>query len=95
MSVSKVFDDLDPVLDDKGGLKNSDAAIEELIRYRHDADALFSKINTVQRTVNPLFPLLPVFILYKIEKEQNYRPENRHDCQVENVLHRASKTPHP
>lgn len=32
MSVSKVFDDLDPVLDDKGGLKNSDAAIEELIR---------------------------------------------------------------
>ena len=70
MSVSKVFDDLDPVLDDKGGLKNSDAAIEELIRYRHDADALFSKINTVQRTVNPLFPSSPFSFYIKSKKSE-------------------------
>jgi hypothetical protein len=78
MSVSKVFDDLDPVLDDKGGLKNSDAAIEELIRYRHDADALFSKINTVQRTVKiPCSPSSP-FPFCKESKKRNYRPKNRH-----------------
>ena len=48
MSVSKVFDDLDPILDVQGGLKNQDAAVEELIRYRHQkqADELFHKINT-------------------------------------------------
>ena len=34
MSVSKVFDDLDPILDQQGGLKNPDSAVEELIRYR-------------------------------------------------------------
>ena len=73
MSVSKVFDDLDPLLDDKGGLKNSDAAIEEMIRYRYDAEALFSKINTVQRTVNPLFP--PPFSPFPFCKESKERPK--------------------
>lgn len=73
MSVSKVFDDLDPILDTKGGLKNSDSAIEELIRYRHDADALFSKINTLlKRTVNALYSPSSPFPFYK---ESNKKSE--------------------
>ena len=79
MSVSKVFDDLDPILDHQGGLKNPDSAVDELIRYRMLDITLQSLLfykNKIHNNNRPLSIFPPQNAFSKLnKKERNYRPK--------------------
>ena len=73
MSVSKVFDDLDPILDHQGGLKNPDSAVDELIRYRMLDITLQSLLfykNKIHNNNRPLFNIPSPKCFFKIEQKR-------------------------